>query len=152
MRQVAVNLALGNLQISRQLTGRAECFRNPLHDLLPYGELVVRHDRRFRISQPSISDKVRITKRQLRQTLRHARMPAMQKTLISIVCAVFLVCVLSASTYAALKDTIRFPSEDGLMVTADLYIEKNDTNASFSTIKQAGVAGNTRKSHPDSIH
>ena len=66
-------------------------------------------------------------------------MPAMQKTLISIVCAVFLVCVLSASTYAALKDTIRFPSEDGLMVTADLYIEKNDTNAPFIILyHQAG--------------
>jgi len=63
----------------------------------------------------------------------------MQKTLISIVCVIFLVCALSANTYAALVDTIRFPSEDGLMVTADLYIEQNNKSAPFIILyHQAG--------------
>lgn len=54
-------------------------------------------------------------------------------------CITVLVCVLSTSTSAALKDTIRFPSEDGLMVTADLYIKKNDTTAPFIILyHQAG--------------
>jgi dienelactone hydrolase len=64
---------------------------------------------------------------------------AMQKTLISLLCTIFLLCSLSANTYAALKDTIRFPSEDGLMVTADLYIEENDKSAPFIILyHQAG--------------
>ena len=63
----------------------------------------------------------------------------MQKTLIFLLCIIFLVCALSANTYAALKDTIRFPSEDGLMVTADLYIEENDKSAPFIILyHQAG--------------
>ena len=63
----------------------------------------------------------------------------MQKILISFLCIAVLVCVLPVSTYAALKDTIRFPSEDGLMVTADLYIEKNEKDAPFIILyHQAG--------------
>lgn len=63
----------------------------------------------------------------------------MQKISISLVCIMFAVCVLSPNAYAALKDTIRFPSEDGLMVTADLYIEANDKDAPFIVLyHQAG--------------
>ena len=63
----------------------------------------------------------------------------MQKTLTSFLCTTVLTCVLSTSTSAAIKDTIRFPSEDGLMVTADLYIENDDKNAPFIILyHQAG--------------
>ncbi len=63
----------------------------------------------------------------------------MQKILLSLTCLLLLTGIPSVYASTAIKDTIRFPSEDGLMVTADLYIEKNDKDAPFIILyHQAG--------------
>jgi len=56
-----------------------------------------------------------------------------------IIVTTCILVLLGSAAYAELKETIRFPSEDGLMVTADLYIKHNAKDAPFIILyHQAG--------------